>query len=287
MNVGGRMKPSIRSDAIKAVFKWDVIGRAFVAALKKDTWKRLFSVDAIGEFFGRDLISALHMVGIVAIVATCIVCHRSGIEGGRVTAIGVFAYFNVFVGIVVARNIAQLDMSKAIWGVVKLWVMAVGVGIILASMWDGWSALLDSSASVGVFAVPVMVFDSEMRRRAVIPFLHAAWGAIESAFSGNSIESIGAGLIGAALGLVIGVVVFLVVGAFVVICHYAGLAIELCLATGCRFARPEATLQLADGVVAEDVPQPMPEEAVAAQSEMTHDREGTQLQENDDVIIMD
>ena len=280
--MSAREKQRIGSDALKAVFRWDVIGRAFSAALKKDTWARLFSAEAVSEFFGRDLISALHLAGVIAVVTICIVSYRSVGGGGRVAVIGAFAYFNVFVGIVVARNIDAMDTAKAIWGVVKLWVMAVGVGIILASMWNGWGALLNASTSVGIFAVPVMIFDSEMRRRVVMPFVHTAFGSIESAFSGNSIESVGGGLIGALIVIVIGLVMVLVAGAIVVVCHYIGLAAELCIVTGCRFAKPKEALQLAEGVVAEDMPQPMLSEAAAPQPEAAHDREESQPQEEDD-----
>lgn len=281
MKATGNMK--LGSDTIKEIFQWDVIRSAISAAFKKESWQRVFAPETIDEFLGRDLISACHLLCTLVILTICIICYKSGTYGGKALILGFFAYFNVFVGIVVFRNVEKFDMSRAIWWLLGMWAMAVGIGFILSSAWEGWGELLGTSAFVGLFALPVMMLKPEFWKQ----IFHAIGSTIDRALSGNSIEDIGVGLIGGVLGLMLGAFFILLTGAFIVISNYVSIAIEFCRMTGCRFARPEEIPQLADGVVAEDVVQAAPSEAVADQSEMAHGREEAQPQEEDDEIIMD
>ena len=275
----GRERPKLDGETVKRLFQWDVIKSALAAAFKKETWQRLFSLDLLDEFFGRDLISALHLLGALVILTICIVCYRSGTEGGKVLTLGLFSYFNVFVGIVVVRNSEKFDMSKAIWGLLGMWVMAVGVGLILSSAWEGFSQFIGTCAFVGVFALPVMMLDPNFWKQ----IFQAILGAIDRAFSGNSIEDIGIGLIGGLLGLVLGAVLILLSGALIVASNYAGLAIGFCRITGCRFARKDDVPTMAEGVEAEDItlPESSPEEVPQANPA----EEAHQAEESDEFTI--
>ena len=278
MKIGGN-KPKLDGETVKKLFQWDVIKPAFAAAFKKTTWQRLSSLELLDEFFGRDLISALHLLGALVILTICVVCYRSGTEGGKVSILGLFSYFNVFVGIVVIRNSEKFDMSKAIWGLLGMWVMAVGVGLILSSAWEGFGQLIGTCAFVGVFALPVMMLDPSFWKK----IFQAIFGTIDQAFSGNSIEDIGIGLIGGLLGLILGAVLILLSGALIVASNYVGLAVGFCRVTGCRFARKDDVLTMAEGVVAEDVT--LPDSSSEEVSQANSDDNAPQAEENDEFII--
>lgn len=275
----GRNRPKLDGETVKKLFQWDVIKPALAAAFRKTTWQRLFSLDLIDEFFGRDLISALHLLGTLVILTICIVCYKSGTVGGKVSILGLFSYFNVFVGIVVIRNSEKFDMSRAIWGLLGMWVMAIGVGLILSSAWEGFEKLIGTCAFVGVFALPVMMLDPSFWKK----IFHAIFGTIDQALSGNSIEDIGFGLIGGLLGLLLGAILILLSGALIVISNYVGLAVGFCRITGCRFARKDDVPTMAEGVVAEDItlPESSPEEVSQANS----DDEARQAEESDEFVI--
>ena len=280
MNIG-KNRPKIDGDTVKRLFQLDVIKSAFAAAFRKQTWQRLFTPDLLNEFFGRDLISAMHLLGALVILTVCIVCYRSGTEGGKVSILGLFAYFNVFVGIVVIRNSEKFDMSKAIWGLLAMWVMAVGIGLILSSAWEGFGQLIGTCAFVGVFALPVMMLDPGFWKK----IFQAILGTLDQAFAGNSIEGIGIGLIGGLLGLVLGAILILLSGALIVASNYVGLAVGFCRITGCRFARNDDMPTMAEGVVAEDIA--LPESSLQEVPPVNLDDKAPQAEDGSDEFVIE
>ncbi|MBQ9431072.1 MAG: hypothetical protein IJU44_05925 [Kiritimatiellae bacterium] len=229
-------------ETLAGIFQWNALKGVVIAATKGENWRKAFSGESLKHFFGPDWTSVFHFLGVAAIVTCCIMCHRNGVSGGKTVALGAFVYFNVFVTVCVARNSDEFEWPKTLFSLLTLWVLAIPTGIIFASLGRGFETMISTFAGTGVFAVPLMLIDGELRNRIVKPIISYALGLLGNAFSGDSIEDLAVSVLINFLGIILLLVILLCSGGIVLVFQYAGRAIGLASATGGRFARREAPI---------------------------------------------
>ena len=233
-------KVRISGGSVKSLLKWDKISSASIALFKKDTWKRICSTAVWREFLSRDLISIVHLSCVIVIVAVCLLCYHAYGNGGMIISLGLFAYLNVFVTIIALRR--RNEETNLMWSLLRLWGMGIGVGVIIASAWNGWEGFFSVCGSFGFIVVPVMLLNSDFRQK------------ISPAFSqmfhvGGSADDLLPGCLGGVLGLMLMIVLMGLAGSIVMFIFYVGTLVELSKIFEEKDVSDNYTGQLQDGVI--------------------------------------
>lgn len=212
-------KKKIDCSAIKKFLQLDKVSSIFMVAVNRKIWRNLISSDVWKELFEKDLVSAVHLLFTLIIVAICLYCHKVYGYGGMILTLGIFAYFNVFVGTIAVRNNtdAKIELCK---NIVKLWAMGIGVGFIIASMWNGWSSFFSVCGSLGFIVLPVMLLQSDFRQK-LSPVLSGM-------FNVGSMDDMLPGCLGVVIGFMVLLLIAGFAGSIMLFVFYFGMIVDIC-----------------------------------------------------------